>query len=550
MRWVEEAPLRLVASVLVEARDRKAKIADIRTVLTQEVINAEDWSRWWDVVRFGLRSSRHFAYSSREPIRLRTRNPAEVGSDSLDDLRIASRKAQSASSKEREISTPAPSITGLGGWILWVQADEGEPMPRSVPSADFVKFLRKLPGAVAKIAISRLTDGITQRLLESKQRPADKTVEMWQESLVSALTRWSELSDPPNIPIEEIVALTARALEFLGQEEFKDIVAWLASYTSESSENIKTVSSALLIASSKSQDGTERLLAEMDALLEHPVRMTLWQWTLRLCLAQTNKAPVGRWLRALSQDDKPEIFTGLLVDARDESSIAEVGSLLGVEWRLSDTRQRYRLFDAVALAWVLHRESIPDARAAVIEAMIEVDDDNELRGSLMSEWRELALSISENEVRRVREDRDRHIGDLGRQLKEAEAELKRVRRQVRFLEGENRTKRSNAELEISRNAITVLGIGLQGLTRYSGSKPREIMDIEANVTLALSSLGARPIGEVGEVVPFDPRMHEASLPPAVGTPVTVIAPGVRYSRRGDTPVYIVRIKVQEEEEQP
>ena len=546
LRWVEEAPLRLVASALIEEPGRKARIADIKAALTQEVIETKDWERWWNIVRFGLGKSRHFFYAPREPIRLRTRNPAEVDSDSLDDLRTAARRAQTASGKLRESSVPAPSITGLGGWILWVQADQDEPIPRSLPPADFVKFLRKLPESVTKTAISRLTDGITQRLLESKQRPADKSVEMWQESLVSALTRWSELSDPPKISVENIVTLTARALEALGQDKFKDVAAWLAAYTSEGNENIETVSSALLSAYPEAQKGTERLLAVMNDLLETPVRLALWRRLLRLGLAQPNTAPMGRWLRVLSQDDKSELFTGLLVDVRDDSSIMEIGSLLGAEWRLADEKHRSRLFDAVALGWVLHGRSLPDARTAMIEALEAVDDNHESEGSLMSEWRGLVLSSSENEVRQVREDRDRHVGDLERRLKETESELNRVRRQVRFLEGENRTKRSNAELEISRDAIIVLGIALQGLAGSSEPKPQEIADLQAGITLALSTLGAKPIGERGEVVSFDPGLHEASPPPATGTPVTVIAPGVSYSRRGDTPVNLVRIKVQEE----
>ena len=546
LRWVEEAPLRLVASVLVEAHGRTAKIADIREALTQEVIEAQDWNKWWNVVRHGLRESRYFFYSSREPVRLRSRNPAEVGSDSLDDLRIVARRSQTESINISESSVPSPSITGLGGWILWVQADEDEPMPKSAPPADFVKFLRKIPESVTKMAISRLTDGITQRLLEARQRPVEKSVVMWQECLVSALTRWSELSNPPDVPVENIVSLTARALEVLGQEEFSNIVSWLATYTSESDENIRTVSSALLSVSPKAQEGTERLLAQMAGLLKPPVRVALWRRMLSLCLARPNKVPVSRWLRVLGHDDRSEIFTGLLTDTRDESSITEVGSLLGTEWRLSDVRRRRCLFDAVALAWVLHRGSIPDARTVMLEALVEVDDGDEFQSSLMSEWREIALSASENEVRRVREDRERRVGDLECQLKETESELTRARRQVRFLEGENRTKRSNAELEISRDAITVLGIALQSIAECADPKPREIGDLEANITLALSSLGAKPIGQVGKVVPFDPGLHEATPPPVIGTPVTVIAPGVGYSRRGDTPVNIVKIRVQEE----
>ena len=103
----------------------------------------------------------------------------------------------------------------------------------------------------------------------------------------------------------------------------------------------------------------------------------------------------------------------------------------------------------------------------------------------------MIFSASENEVRQVREDRDRYVGDLEGKLKETEGELTRVRRQVRFLEGENRTKRSNAELEISRNAITVLGIALQSIAGYSEpklSRKLPILKLTSRLPYQLSAL--------------------------------------------------------------
>lgn len=547
LRWVDEAPLRLVASVLIESARRTARISDIKKVLTQEVIESQDWSKWWNVVRFGLSESRHFSYAPREPIRLRTSNPAEVDSTSLDDLRTAARRTRAASGKARESSTPAPGISGLGGWILWVQADEEEPMPRSVPPADFVTVLRSLPGSITPIAISRLMRGMNQRLLESKQRPAEKSVEIWQESLVTALTRWCELADPPSIPIEDIVDLTARALEALGQDEFKDVVEWIAAYASKNGETVETVSGALLSTSREAQEGTERLLAMMDVLLDAHVKIELWQRLLSLGLTQPNKPPIGRWLRVLGRNERPEVFSALFAQVRDESSIMEIGSLLGAEWRMSDAKQRHRLFDAVALGWVLHRRSLPDARSAMLEAIAAAGDEDGSAGSLLSVWSDMVRSASEDEVRRVREDSNRCVGDLEQRLREAGAELDRVGRRARFLEGENRTKRSNAELEISRDAITVLGIALQGLAGSSDPKSREVADLEGSIKLALSTLGAKLVGEIGEVVPFDPVLHEANAPLATGTPVMITAPGLSFSRRGDTPVNLVKTIVQQEE---
>ena len=546
LRWVDDAPLRLVAAALVDSDRRTAKVADIKTALTPDVIKSKDWNRWWNIVRFGLKKSRHFSYAPREPIRLRTPNPAEVDSESLDDLRTDARKAQSRPGAGRESTVPPPSLAGLGGWIIWVQADEEEPMPRSVPSPEFIRFLRKLPESVTSKAISRLSAGTEQRILASKQRPAEKSVEMWQECLASALTRWSELSSPPSISVESIVSLTVRVLETLGQAEFEDVVAWLAAYISKSGDNVETVSSALLNVSQEAPNGTELLLAKMSSLLNAPVRTALWKRLLSTGMMRSNKPPMGRWMRVVGFEDKPEIFSNLLVMVREESSIMETVALLEAEWRIADEKQRPQLFDAVALAWVLHQRSMPDVKMTMLEVAGDTNGQCGDEGSLLSGWMGMVRSASENEVRRVREDSDRRIGGLERQLKETEAELDRIKKQARFLQGENRRKRSTAELEISRDAITVLGTTLQGLAISSAPKSQEITDVEAGITLALSALGARLVGEVGEVVTFDPMLHEASPPLAPGAQVKVTAPGLRYSRRSDDPVNLMKIQVQKE----
>ena len=547
LRWVEDNPLRLVAATLMDERSRSAKIADLKAALTNEIIEVQGWDKWWNVVRFGLKKSRHFSYTPRQPVRLRTSNVAEIDSDTLDDIRAASRTLRTSKFKSRETSESAPRIPGLGGWILWVQSDHDEPLPRSIPPAEFVTFLTKLPESVVDVAVYRIIRGIRQRLLESKQRPAEKSSDMWQASLVSALARWSELASPPGLSIQAIVEITAKALDVLGQGAFKDVVKWVAKYTAASDENLKSVTSALLYTSSEAPEGTASLLASLSGSLESSVRNAVWRRLLGLSLTQTDRSSTARWMRLVRQEDKAELLSGLLVDLQDEASIAKLGSLLNAEWRLSESSQRDRLFRPLALAWIMHGRKLPDISSAMAEAMIAVDDNLELEGSLLAEWRRLVLSASEEEVRTIRVETDLRVGNLESVLAEAEGELNRLRRRERFLSGENRAKRATAELEISRDAITILGVALQGLAGDPTPGTKQIRDVGARITLALSTLGAKPFGDVGEIVPFDPVQHETEQPPAEGTPMTVKAPGLQYSRRRETPVYLVKAQVRKVE---
>ena len=543
--WVDEAPLRLVAAALVDAR-RRTTSADLKTTLTAEIIKPQDWKKWWDVVRFGLGESRNFSYNSgKRIIRLhRTSNLAEAYSDSLDDIREAFRKSQSRSNASRESSEPTPSISGLGGWILWVQADEEEPLPRSAPVDDFIKFLRRLPESIVPTAIIRLLSGIEQRLINSKQRPADKPIDMWQQALVAVLNRWSELSYSPDVSTKSIIALTARVLDVLGSAEFEDVVKWIATYSSKSAGNAEVVSDALLLASYETPNGTDILLGRLSKALDVSTRVALWQRLISMGLRQANKPPLEQWVRILEQDDRSDIFPNLLTTVFDDGSIARVGALLTSEWKSADSKQRHRIFDSVALAWVLHRRAIPDTKAAMIDAVSIDDGEWREDESLLSEWRNMALSLSDSEVQRVRDHSEQHITRLKQQLEGTESELIRLQKQVKFLQGENSSKRSGAEFDISRDAITVLGMALQDIATSITPKSQEVSDLESKIILALSTLGAKPCGDVGDVVPFDPVLHEANSQPVRGASVKIVAPGLRYTRLADTPINLMKILVQ------
>ena len=454
LRWVEEAPLRLVAAALVDANRRTATVAEIRSTLSPEVIKSEDWNKWWNIVRVGLRDSRHFSYGPRKPVRLRTPNPAEVESDSLDNLRAVSRKAQRRTSTAHESSAPAPSISGLGGWILWAQADEEEPMPRSVPSDDFIRFLQRLPGSVTPTAVSRLSSGIEQRLIESKQRPAANSVEQWQKAFVSALNRLSEQSELPGVQVESTISLTIRVLEALGSAEFEDVVEWIASYTSKGSGNQESVGVALLNVSATAPSGTTNLLSRLNSLLDVSTRIALWQKLLSKGLMRPDKPPLGQWMRLLNLEDKVEVFVALFTTLHDEDSIARIGDLLRAEWMQVDSIQRHKLFDAIAVAWALHRQSVPVCREAMLEAAGDRKEEDD--ATLMSEWRSIVSSLSEEQRDRSKQ----REAELERHLKDTKSELDRAGRQIRFLQGENRSKRRSAEIEITRDAITVTGICL------------------------------------------------------------------------------------------
>ena len=647
LRWVDDAPLRLVAAALLDAPRRQARVGEIENAITGEIIESGGWNRWWNVVRPGVQKSGDFSYPKNKPIRLRATSLAAVDSSSLSELRGSSRassngasqssngaaattaKASSGAGKSQTGATPTPDIAGLGGWILWVQADDGEeqPLPKSVPPVQFPIVISKQPKALAGRAISRIASGIEQRVVESNN-PSDKTIESWQDALVAGLNRLSGVPDQQDAAIKEAVLITARVAEKHRRSEFQDVVAWMAAYTSVGESAVKAMSDAILSASRISPLGADTLLGRLSKALDSPVRKSLWlelmqsnltttrrdagllrkwlgmleaeeradaityllgavqggdsvkvldailraeweksdaeqrarlsdavalSWQLRRDEPSRNgiylngakpTAQMGTWLKALDAGDRYDVISHLIRAGGDDGMIEAIGPVLETEWKIADADRRHDLFNAVALGWALHDGLRPKARAVMRAALLELAGNGAAdQDSRLSELAGVVGEAAGAEVERVREEYEKKLVEKDRELVEKDRELNHANGLIEFLQGEIRTKRQKTELDITREAITILGIALQGLVNSPSPKSDELSDVEARVTLALSTLGVKPVGEIGETVEFDPRLHETDNEPDLGTLVEVTAPGMQFSRRKDNPLNVVKMQV-------
>ena len=101
--------------------------------------------------------------------------------------------------------------------------------------------------------------------------------------------------------------------------------------------------------------------------------------------------------------------------------------------------------------------------------------------------------------------------------------------------------REESRLEVRRDMLLVVGEVLQSVSRSRDSGALA-GDVEAGLTLALRAGGAEPLETPGEIVAFDPELHDTEgNVPARGA-VRVIAPGVVY--RGGTHGESVLLKAQ------
>ena len=539
-RWVEEAPLRLVAATLVDAGRRRAKTKDIRERLSPAVVDHETWSRWWGRVQNKLKDSPQFDYDARKGTRLRS--PAnEVDSVGFSELPPPSKNAQTN-------RKPSSAATRFAEWVIWIQSEEPGEMPRGQGPPDaLISVIKNMPETITPRVVRRLADAIELRVL-SPRNPT-RSSPLFLESFVAGLYRWSELRTAQEIPVSEIATLLARLLEASGEAKHEDVAKWFADYASKNEENAGEVANAVLRASQVAPDGAQHLVAKLHSTLDEPTRLAFWQHLLTFSPGQATKPPLEQWIRVLTPDERCEIVSSLLIVARDDDSFLAIGSPLRTVWRLAVANQRYKLFDAIALSWLLRARLLPETETITREVSEALKQDNaEKVDSLVpAPWKEMMYAAAGKETERIHEESVRQMDDKDTLLKELETELERTRGHAAFLQGENRKARREAELEITRDAINVLGIALQSLATHSVPKPQEISDVESRISLALLTLGVKQFGKVGETFTFDPAIHDVDPSPTAGTPVKIIAPGLRYSRREDTPITLVKMQVQTEE---
>ena len=586
LRWKDENPLRLVAAALVDMRGRAAK-KDIQVRVVPDIVALEDWENWWKVVQPAIRGSQHFDYNPRSGTRLRGTKPSDIEAVALGELSAKSRKTGGASK-----STTSPSTR----WIMWVQSDAPLPIPRGTPPPDFPEFLNQQPGVLIPTAVDRLREGVEERILNAGQAP--KTSGVWIESLSVALRRWVETTKPPEtsvaetvtlamrlsgvleprdsyslikwlLPsvsesakasspslesIAEVVGMAARLCDKLGTDGSGSLIKWFVAYMSESAENIAVMANAILINSRQTPRETASLLQNLHDSLGGPARKDLWRRLITSDSGQINDWLNNRWRTIPTANEKAEVAASLIMASQDADLMGNLDALLSGEWDFADGEQRQHLFNPILFGWFMHSELMPGCRRVLRELAERVGENGatpreyaaSATDSLMRDFEEFIAVAARDRLKRQSNDYENRLAVERGRLRDTEAELEGSTTQLAFLQRENRTKRTVATLEITSDAIIVLGDALQGLAASDIPKSREVGNLESKIVLALSALDTRPFGEIGEIAPFDPKIHQSDYPPEIETPVKVVAPGLRYSRGNDASAIVVPMKVQRE----
>lgn len=545
LRWKDEHPLRLVAAALVDMR-RPAKRGDIGEILSPEIIPSDEWERWWSRIQPTLKGSPHFSQNSRHEIRFRGK-PSEIES-----AREPARRREPVSNAPRaqdDRPRAAPSRSSalrLVDWITWVQSDEDAPTPALAPPNGLAEYLRQQPAVLVPKTIDRLSDAIVEKFLNTNQssRPSPGS---WLDLLLASLDRWVDLIDKGDVSISDTVGFYTRLSAALGAEACESLVKPLVSYTSADVNNAGIMADAILASSNKSPSETQVLLGSLHKALGEPARKVLWQRLITSDSGQISNWLNNRWRTIPADAEKEEVALSLIVASKDANLIGNLDALLSGDWDFADSERRQHLFNPILFGWIMHGVLMPGCRRILLELAKQVGENGaSATNSLMSAFEEFIAAAAKDRLKRQGDAYENKLAIEGGRLRDTEAELENTITRLTFLQRENRTERTEATLEITRDAIIVLGDALQELATSDVPRSRETGNLESKIVLALSTLATKPFGKIGEVAPFDPKIHQADYPPEIETPVKVVAPGLRYSRGEDASAIVVRMKVQRE----
>ena len=582
LRWKDENPLRLVAAALVDVSGRAAR-KDLQERIVPEIVAPEEWDSWWKVVQPGIRDySQHFDYHARNGSRLRGTKPSDIEAVALGELSAKSRKTGGASKP-----TTSPSTR----WIMWVQSDAPLPIPRGTPPPDFPEFLSQQPDVLIPTAVARLREGVEERILNAVQPP--KTSGVWIESLSVALRRWVETTAPPETSVAETVILAMRLsgvleprdsynlikwllpsvsesakasspspesiAEIVGMaarlDDSDSLIKWFVTYMSESVENVETMQNAILVNSRQTPRETRSLLQNLHGSLGESARKDLWRRLVTSDSGQISDWLNNCWRNIPTAEEKAEVALNLIIASQDADLIRNLDGLLSGEWSFADIEQRQHLFNPILFGWFMRDALMPECGRILRELAEQVGRNGatpresapSVPGSLMPHFEEFIAVAAKDRLKRQGDDYENKLAVERGRLRDTEAELERAGKRERHLQGELSDAAFVKGLKFNQDAIIILGQSLQNLATSQIASHQDVEGVKDKVTFALEKLGAKPFGEVGKIVPFEPGVHETHPAPVAGVPVKITGPGVEYFKDVDAPQMMVKIQVQVEE---
>jgi len=519
--WVRNAPLRLVAAALADARGA-VKPKYLQTRLQQRALRDVNWSTWWKRIQPLVKQSPYFRVKN--GLYTLVGNASDVPEE-MPPARSRRVAVGGQRPKKRKLASPKE-------WIEWLLGARDIFPPGNVPAPVVLDILDVLPAGMLEGASQRLLSGL-RFLLEAKRAPSTQALMIWVEAITRLTGRWSEssLSDSVQTLPRNIVEFAAELLSHPRHRVFaREFPAVLIPIVQKGDGAVQEVVRSLIASLQARPTVSVELLQTLTAVLSEMARGLFLKKVVREVFQVGAPEHQHLVLQAINERDRDYLLEYLCLLVVDEQIPADkVVETLCREWLPTQETKRHVSLKSLLVAGMLLGDVVKALHSLMTDGFRSAI--REQGDTIADHVVSMLAGIAREEISKTRyelEERLRHeVEAANKQLLGKQGEIERAHRTIIDLQQEIKRRREEAQLDIRRDMLLAIGEVLQILSKKDERSADLIADAEAGLSLALKAGGAEVLGLVGQAVSYDPRLHQSDKTLREGVSAVVTAPGVR-----------------------
>ena len=538
--WAKEAPLKLVASALVDIGEA-AKAAPLQAKLEEIVVDNTDkkWKGWWDLVRPAFDHCEFFS------VKKNTKGAFESVSlargMSANDV-----PALPLPEKPKAAKAPKKKPATKKEWEGWLSGKADGP-PSNQPNKGVFKLLTEWKAkATIGASVARTLEGASAWM--SSGSKSEKVAANWLEAVARASMRWRELAEADSDAgsAKQTGETLVRLAQVTGNTN--ETMGWLcrAGELDKRPDGWRMeFHTGMWAAFRESADAGENFLRALGISLGRHCQTGLVE-DIMLAAFRTDQSPqrnfyLDNMLYGIPGRERIPVLHSLVVrSSAGETHKREVADYIRNSRHLPKADGDGRL-DALVVASLLLSDGtdaiVEQASIALADALESPRHDVTPLDGLLRDSRKRNRTKEKNWAAKLEHQRLDYESKVGAGQKEQE----RLTELVKGYASRAASAREESKLEARLDILQVIGEILD-MGYSSGNVEDRLQSVLVSLPLALRAGDSEPIGVVGDIVPYDPRLHRLESVIASGAQVQICTPGVVFRGRDGTDRVIQKAK--------
>ena len=525
--WAKEAPLKLLAAALVDIGE-SATTPRLRERLEDLVLAnvGKRWNSWWEPVKSNFGDSKHFTVKKNKKGSFEAVSLAN--GVNVDDVPAGPLKA-----KPKPAKAPVKKSATTKDWEQWLAGKTNGAAPGNRPNKSVFKLLSKWKDEVtASTSLSRVLEGASEWMASGSSSAQVAT--SWLEAVARASIRLREFSESQaNTAVAvETGATLVKLVRITGHD--RGSLEWLtrACELDRRPDEWRMATLAGIWATIReSAEAGTALLRVMSGPWGRQGQSTLVLDIVMVAL-KTDRSPqrnvyIDNLLHNIPEPERVHALHSLIIrSSTGEAPKDETSDYVANSRHVSSAPDAE---DQLGL-WIMASMLLSDGRGQVVEQASEgMARAITLTGAghtgfwgLLRGLRYRDKELAANHAREI----DGQRQDYEAKLRESQREQERLTDLVKSYAARAASTREESKLDVRSGILTAIGEILEIGYRPGRVAEDKLSDVLQTLVLALRAGEAEPLGEVGDIVSYDPDIHQAKTPISVGASACLLSPGV------------------------